>query len=147
MRSILRAIALAAALGLVVTGCEDDDDSTTVGVNLVASDFLIAGNAVINEPHVTPAVVHPVAMTVRNIGSTDATNVTVHFMVDGALANDANGGIHEVSPVPAGGEVSISSELGFNAGTYLLEMAVDPGHTTDDTDNSNNSLSGTIHVW
>lgn len=84
-----------------------------------------------------------ISATVRNIGGSEAPNVAVRFLVNGAQV-----GTDQVVTVPAGG--SATASVGWNTkglrGDFVITVVVDPSDAVPETDESNNSATKLVTV-
>lgn len=106
---------------LVVKALSNNFD-LTVSVNIVPGKILLKG---------TPLTI---TITVENIGSDTASNVVVHFIVNGVLESS-----NTIPSLAGAGKVDFNyPNSTAEPDTYEIEAVVDPGNTIKETDEGNN---------
>ncbi len=124
--------------GVVVngTGAEDQEDLEDAMINSTSLTFndtsLLEGSPVL------------VSVEVFNKGNTNLTDVLVMFW-DNATGTQI-GANQSIPLIGVGGSVSINVTWSSNIGTTLIWVLIDPDHTINETNESNNEIGKNISV-
>lgn len=134
-----------------VTECREDDNQTQLDFTVQTGlpDLKVGMEDIIIPAQITEGSIVPIRVTVHNIGTVSASNITVKF----SNGNPASGGTwiglpQIISSVSAGSSATVAftfDTLG-HAGQNMLYVSVDPDNTIGESTKANNMASFSINV-